>query len=676
VNEIAALNPVYNKWYMDDGGIIGDVKLLKKVWEILKTRGPALGLHLNPSKCEWSWLDPKCTLPCPIRLDNVAEADQVKLVPHSEIQMLGVPLGNDGFVSEFVQKKLLGRLSETVEKLVSFEDSQAAAYLLRVSYSIVRAVHFMRTTPLRQWEKQGTEFDEMVRDAASRILGRPLNERAFVQAALTPKLGGLGLRKSTEHAGFAYSASWHEARIQSGEEWDKPEQVSEVHVEQSAASFGFDEAMHAYLVDSAPDDREKQRLLRVARPHAGSFVTAVPSEEDGQDCLLKPRLYRTAVAYRLGLPVLNNEIPCPLCMQPINIYGDHAICCAKNGDIVIRHNSLRNLVYSIASDSLLQPLLEKQGILGPTTGRRPGDVTIPDWKHNNGLAIDVAVTSPLTKTNMRLVSPCENYSETQKHRKYDASFEGTNYYFCAMVFETLGGVNVQGEKVLRQLFTFASKQLGREFSSYCSRAWARVSCCLQRSVAQVLLNRIDGKEGDVELELPDESFARVTELPVGEPLSVGEPVGEPLTVGPLMSEKPRGEPVSKQINQGSESGSPPRGPPSEIPPFAFKADQVSQEGGEEVKIERREGRRRFNNTTVRPNPLKKERNDQMEDGSGRNKNGRETNTSPSYSCAHASPQSIKIPSTSSGDLPQSVGILPAELTARRSRRVRGNSSAR
>ena len=31
VNEIAALNPVYNKWYMDDGGIVGDVELLQKV---------------------------------------------------------------------------------------------------------------------------------------------------------------------------------------------------------------------------------------------------------------------------------------------------------------------------------------------------------------------------------------------------------------------------------------------------------------------------------------------------------------------------------------------------------------------------------------------------------------------------------------------------------------------
>ena len=136
--------------------------------------------------------------------------------------MLGVPLGDDAFVSQFVESKLLGRLKEKrkiIEKLAAFEDSQAALYLLRVSYSIVRAVHFMRTTPLRQWSKQSTEFDEIVREAASDILGHPLSERVFLQAALTPKLGGLGLRKSAEHAGFAFSASWHEARVQAGEVW-------------------------------------------------------------------------------------------------------------------------------------------------------------------------------------------------------------------------------------------------------------------------------------------------------------------------------------------------------------------------------------------------------------------------------------------------------------------------
>ena len=89
VSDIQAMNPVCNKWYMDDGGIIGDVELLTKVWDLIKSRGPELGLHLHPSKCEWSWLDPTCTLPCPIRLDGVSEADQVKLIPHSNIQMLG-----------------------------------------------------------------------------------------------------------------------------------------------------------------------------------------------------------------------------------------------------------------------------------------------------------------------------------------------------------------------------------------------------------------------------------------------------------------------------------------------------------------------------------------------------------------------------------------------------------
>src|SRR3954462_6707757 len=46
VNDIQAMNPIYNKWYMDDEGIVGDVELLKQVWDLL--------LHLNPAKCEWS----------------------------------------------------------------------------------------------------------------------------------------------------------------------------------------------------------------------------------------------------------------------------------------------------------------------------------------------------------------------------------------------------------------------------------------------------------------------------------------------------------------------------------------------------------------------------------------------------------------------------------------------
>ena len=492
MNEIQALGPVYNKWYMDDGGIVGSVELLKQVWSILQTHGPALGLHLNPSKCEWSWLNPSRTLPCPIRLDGVAEDMQVKLVSHSEIQMLGVPLGNEGFVSSFVEKKLLGRLQETVDRLVEFEDTQAASYLLRVSYSIVRAVHFMRTTPLEQWKEQAAKFDSMVRNAIEGILGFPLDDRTFTQASLTPKLGGLGLRRTVEHADLAFHASWHESRRTAKEEWPPPPGMSAEHVPQSEASYQSDERVLQGLIDSAPSRREAQRLRRCAQPHANGFITAVPSEEDGRDTILKPRLFRTAVAYRLGVPLLKEEISCPLCEQHINKYGDHATCCTRGGSLITRHNTLRDLVDSIASDGMLSPVAEKKGILGPTSGRRPGDVTIPVWSEGKGLAIDVAITSPLLSSTKQ-ENPCESYAHNTKHAKYDKGFVGSEYIFCAMVWETLGAINEEGEEVIRQIFRFAAKRLGHEFSSYCGRSWARVSCCLQRSVAQAILTRIDGR---------------------------------------------------------------------------------------------------------------------------------------------------------------------------------------
>ena len=278
------------------------------------------------------------------------------------------------------------------------------------------------------------------------------------------------------------------------EVWTPPPGMSAQYVSQSEASFQFDEKLQKCLVSDAPNDREAQRLRRCAQPHAGGFITAVPSQEDGRECILKPRNFQIAVAYRLGVRVLKEVISCPLCEQPIDVFGDHATCCTKSGDRIIRHNTLRNLLYRVSSIGFLSPELEKQGILGSTTGRRPGDVTLPVWSDGAGLAIDVAVTSPLQKASVRLFNACEEYAAAQKHGKYDKDFKGVNYSFAAMVWESLGAINAEGEDVLRQIFSFAAKKLHREFSSFCGRSWAQFSCCLQRSVSQAILLRVDGQE--------------------------------------------------------------------------------------------------------------------------------------------------------------------------------------
>jgi len=117
--------------------------------------------------------------------------------------------------------------------------------------------------------------------------------------------------------------------------------------------------------------------------------------------------------------------PLPFVQAAIN-RCDHATCCAKKGDVIIRHNSLRNLIDSIGTDALLSPVMEKKGILGNTTGRRPGDVTFQRWADGKALVIDVAVTSPLVDTYVSLEDPCNWYAATQWQIR---KLQGHSVYF-------------------------------------------------------------------------------------------------------------------------------------------------------------------------------------------------------------------------------------------------------
>jgi hypothetical protein len=186
---------------------------------------------------------------------------------------------------------------------------------------------------------------------------------------------------------------------------------------------------------------------------------------------------------------LDEEKSCSLCKQTIDVFGDHAACCSVSNDRIHRHNRVRNLLDKISQEGMLSPVMEKYRLLGNTYGRRPGDVTIPVWRANKGLAIDVAVTSPFGSHNLSCKEPCESYAQTKKHAYYDNDFKGTAFEFAAMVFETTGGVNNEGLELLRQLFRFAAKHQGIQLSVYCGRAWARLSCGLQSSVSQCFLNR-------------------------------------------------------------------------------------------------------------------------------------------------------------------------------------------
>ena len=281
--------------------MVGPPELLLRIWALIDSKGPLLGLRLNPAKCEWTWLDPSDPRPSPIR--------NVPLTPLDGVSILGVPLGSPLNCSSFVGASLLPAFSGVVEHLVDFEDSQSALFLLRASFSSVRATHFMRTTPLPLWSEVATAFDAKLRLAAESIVGFPFPSPAYTQAALTPRLGGLGLRRVVDHADVALAASRYSSSLVCGEVWSPPPPLSP---SQHEASRVIDEAIYGRLLASAPDRRERQRLARLACEHAGAWISAVPSSLDGTDTIFPPRTFRVAVALRLGVPVLPSAASCSL----------------------------------------------------------------------------------------------------------------------------------------------------------------------------------------------------------------------------------------------------------------------------------------------------------------------------------------------------------------------------
>ena len=81
--------------------------------------------------------------------------------------------------------------------------------------------------------------------------------------------------------------------------------------------------------------------------------------------------------------------------------------------------------------------------------------------------------------------PPGSYARRQKHAKYDGGFVGSDFVFCALVFETTGGINLEGVSFLKQLFRFSARRQNASLSVYAGRAWARLSCnlCTQPSLS-------------------------------------------------------------------------------------------------------------------------------------------------------------------------------------------------
>ena len=83
---------------------------------------------------------------------------------------------------------------------------------------------------------------------------------------------------------------------------------------------------------------------------------------------LQSDVFRTALKFRLSLPLFDAPFPCPAlsnegnaCGAVMDLYGDHAACCHNGTSLVFRHNNVRDILgHSARGAGLAAVVIEEE----------------------------------------------------------------------------------------------------------------------------------------------------------------------------------------------------------------------------------------------------------------------------------------------------------------------------
>ena len=306
-----------------------------------------LGLELNHSKSELITDRPSA------QEAMLAEVPGLRSVRCSQATLLGSPIGNIDCIDNCLQKKiaLLQIMGERLDLLCSHD----ALILLRHCFSIPKVLYILRTAPcfLSYHPKS---FDDLLCNTLSNIVNISLDsDVAWLQASLLVKVGGIGIRRSTQLAPSAFLASAMGCA-------DLIHQILPPHFItndspyiESALSIWADDHSHSppshplscsqrawdvpkieasvvTLQQSAADDLTKARLLTVSCLESGAWLNALPISSVG--LRMDDEVVRIRVGLHLGLPLCHPHL-CSGCGAEVGEDGIYGLSCRYSNAAIL-----------------------------------------------------------------------------------------------------------------------------------------------------------------------------------------------------------------------------------------------------------------------------------------------------------------------------------------------------
>ena len=174
--------------------------------------------------------------------------------------------------------------------------------------------------------------------------------------------------------------------------------------------------------------------------------------------------------------------------------GDHAVACHGRGNMISRHDCLRDKMFSACSAANLSPVCEQKNMITETNSRL-GDVYLTCWSAGQPAALDITITSPLLPSIISNAVKKSRFAlraaEDRKLQQYFQQCANTGFQFIPMAFESFGGLSELVRKTVKRIALLtANRSL---YSAYLSVAFSRlaksVSVTLMRGNAIMLIAR-------------------------------------------------------------------------------------------------------------------------------------------------------------------------------------------
>jgi hypothetical protein len=445
-------------WYADDAQATGKLIALRGWWDSLIARGPGFGYFVNATKT--------ILVVKGAQMDEAAQVFSGTGITISEgARDLGGAIGSEGFISEFVTKKVSALCTE-MEVLSSIAvSSPHAAHAAFVHGFRHRWLFIQRTIPGVSHLFEPLENVIREKFIPALLGGQLVTDGERLMLSLPGRYGGFSIDNPTSSSSGNYTAS---SRLSQQLIEHLLEQRQCLCIDQTKqhevrqAIYSERKQLHEEYTQTLQKilPHDKFRALLAAQEKGGSvLVTTLPLKKF--NFALSKQEFRDQLLMRYRWPVPDLPTKCS-CGKQFTI--DHSQICHLGGFVNMRHDEIRDLLATQMREVLKD--VETEPKLTPLSGEtlHPRTAIATDdartdirargfWTRQQNAFFDVRVFYPHAESYVsRSMSSLYNTMEALKKRQYnDRVVQVEQGSFTPLVFSSTGGMGQETYKAIKQL---------------------------------------------------------------------------------------------------------------------------------------------------------------------------------------------------------------------------------